>query len=129
MKTTGIVDVADSVGATDDVVIANGAPWPYFNVEPKRYRLRLLGGANARMWNMTFGNAPVYVIGSDDSYLDAPVKVNTVFMAPGERYDVKASYPEVVEELEKIATKARIDLGDRLKNMKGGNVREPGRAK
>jgi arylsulfatase len=48
---------------------------------------------------------------------------------PGERYDVKANYPEVVEELERIATEARNDLGDRLKNMKGANVREPGRVK
>ncbi len=48
---------------------------------------------------------------------------------PGERYDVKDYYPEVVEELEKIAAEARIDLGDRLKNIKGANVREPGRAK
>ncbi|HMK55227.1 MAG TPA: multicopper oxidase domain-containing protein [Dissulfurispiraceae bacterium] len=80
-----------------DVVIANGAPWPYYNVEPRRYRLRLLGGANARMWRLNFGQAPVYVIGSDDNYLDTPVPAvtatlpgvrNIVFIAPGERYDV-----------------------------------------
>jgi len=48
---------------------------------------------------------------------------------PGERYDVKAYYPEIIEELEKIAEDARKDLGDGLKNIKGANVREPGRAK
>lgn len=46
---------------------------------------------------------------------------------PGERYDVKNSYPEIVKELEKIATEAREDLGDDLTNSPGKNRREPGR--
>jgi len=84
-----------------DVAIVNGSPWPYMNAEPRRYRLRLLGGSNARMWRLNFGSVPVYVIGSDDNYLDAPVSAsvsavagsvpaanNTVFIAPGERVDV-----------------------------------------
>ncbi len=71
-----------------DVAIVNGAPWPVLNVEPRRYRFRLLGGANARMFNLDFGGAPIYVIGSDDNYLDKPAKVNKVFIASGERYDV-----------------------------------------
>jgi spore coat protein A len=77
-----------------DVAIVNGAPWPFLNVEPRRYRLRLLDGSNARMYNLKFGNinsgtsAPVYQIGADDAYLNSPVPVNTVFIAPGERADV-----------------------------------------
>ncbi len=83
-----------------DVAIANGVPWPYVNVEPRRYRFRLLAGSNARMWRLHFGTLPVYVIGSDDNYLDAPVPAtisgfgtipgdtNAVFIAPGERADV-----------------------------------------
>lgn len=47
---------------------------------------------------------------------------------PGERYDVKEQYPEVVEELSKIADEARADLGDGIMKIKGANVREPGRA-
>src|SRR5512135_1117992 len=42
-----------------DVAVVNGAPWPYYNVQPRRYRLRLLGGANARFWNLSFGAAKV----------------------------------------------------------------------
>jgi arylsulfatase len=46
---------------------------------------------------------------------------------PGERYDVKDSYPEVVEELQQLADVARQDLGDKLMNIEGKHVREPGR--
>jgi arylsulfatase len=46
---------------------------------------------------------------------------------PAEAYDVLAKYPEIAEELERIAEKARLDLGDDLKNVPGQNRREPGR--
>lgn len=45
---------------------------------------------------------------------------------PGERYDVKEFYPEVVAELKKLADEARADLGDDILNMKGQGRREPG---
>lgn len=46
---------------------------------------------------------------------------------PGERYDVRGSYPEVVAALEKIASDARADLGDDLTGHPGANRRKPGR--
>jgi arylsulfatase A-like enzyme len=45
---------------------------------------------------------------------------------PGERYDVKEFYPEVVAELKKLADEARSDLGDDLLNIQGQGRREPG---
>jgi FtsP/CotA-like multicopper oxidase with cupredoxin domain len=68
-----------------DVAIVNGAPWPVLNVEPRRYLFRIVDGSNARFYNLSFGSAPVFAIGADDNYLDAPVPVSTVFIAPGER--------------------------------------------
>lgn len=46
---------------------------------------------------------------------------------PGERYDVKEFYPEVVAELKKLADEARQDLGDDIQKREGKNRREPGR--
>ena len=46
---------------------------------------------------------------------------------PGERYDVQAMYPEVMTELQTLAEKARVDLGDDLTNRTGANVRPVGR--
>lgn len=45
---------------------------------------------------------------------------------PGERYDVRESYPEIAEALEKIAAEAREDLGDELTGHPGKGRREPG---
>ncbi len=85
-----------------DVAVVNGAPWPVLKVEPRRYLFRLLDGANARMWNMTFGDKtagenlpPVYVVGDDDNYLDAPVQVPNVFIAPGQRSYVIVDFSKV----------------------------------
>jgi len=48
---------------------------------------------------------------------------------PGEEYDVKELYPEIVKELEAYAELAREDLGDDLMDRKGNNVRNSGKLK
>ncbi|MEA4936255.1 MAG: sulfatase [Paludibacter sp.] len=48
---------------------------------------------------------------------------------PGERYDVQTMYPEVMNELMKIAEDARMDLGDVLTNHPGTNRRPIGNTK
>ena len=76
-----------------DVITVNGKSWPRFSVAPKRYRLRLLNGANVRFFNLQFrasgmSNAPFYVIGNDGGLLDKPVRVDHLLFSPGERYDI-----------------------------------------
>lgn len=44
---------------------------------------------------------------------------------PGERYDVKVQYPEIVSKLEALATAARADMGDDLTHQTGKNTRHP----
>jgi spore coat protein A len=97
-----------------DVAVVNGAPWPYLNVQPRRYRFRLLDGSNARFYNLSFGAAKVYVIGSDDNYLDDPVEVPTVFMAPGERYDVIVDFAGLNGQTITVGNDAMVPFPDGL---------------
>jgi FtsP/CotA-like multicopper oxidase with cupredoxin domain len=86
-----------------DVILVNGKVWPYLEVEPRKYRFRMLDGSNARfysLWLVEEGtNIPgpgFWQIGSDGGYLDTPVLLNDpsagspkrLVMAPGERADI-----------------------------------------
>jgi len=46
---------------------------------------------------------------------------------PGERYDVKNLFPDIVAELTKVAEEARDDLGDALTSREGRGCRPVGR--
>ena len=90
-----------------DVMTVNGKSWPYLRVEPRRYRLRLLNGSNARFLSMTLihqgsgkPGPAMWQIGSDGGLLDAPVKVSDaadpngleLVLAPAERADVMVDF-------------------------------------
>jgi spore coat protein A len=82
-----------------DVITVNGKSWPFLQVEPRRYRFRIVNGSNARFYRMGMVNAatgaagpPAWQIGSDGGLLNAPVQLANgglkLFLAPGERADV-----------------------------------------
>ena len=83
-----------------DTVLVNGKVWPFLEVEPRKYRFRILNSSNARFYHMklirtdTAGNpvggaVPVFhQIGSDQGFLPAPVHLTELLIAPAERMDV-----------------------------------------
>jgi spore coat protein A, manganese oxidase len=72
-----------------DVMMVNGKAWPYLEVEPRKYRLRILNAANARFFRFSFSDGrPFHQIGTDAGLLPAPVELKSVFMAPAERADI-----------------------------------------
>ena len=72
-----------------DTPLVNGAVRPYLEVEPRRYRFRILNASNARFWNLTIpGGPPAFQIGSDGGLFDRPVPVGNVLLLPAERADV-----------------------------------------
>ncbi|MGV3640793.1 MAG: sulfatase [Adhaeribacter sp.] len=58
---------------------------------------------------------------------DFPTALYNLERDPGERYDVYQQHPGIVAALEKIADKARADLGDDLQNKTGSQVRPAGK--
>jgi len=70
-------------------ITVNGTVWPYLAVEPRRYRVRLLNGANARFFRLHFEEAlPVWQIGTDSGLIEQPVPLRSLLLAPAERADL-----------------------------------------
>jgi FtsP/CotA-like multicopper oxidase with cupredoxin domain len=71
-----------------DVITVNGKSWPTLEVQPRRYRFRVLNGSNARFYimqlfdqqgvDMHVNGAPgpaIWQIGSDGGFFNDPVKL------------------------------------------------------
>ena len=72
-----------------DAMLVNGALMPHFEVQPRRYRFRVLNAANGRFFRLSLrGQKPFTQIGSDQGLLAAPVQQTNLFLAPGERADL-----------------------------------------
>ncbi|KAF2645789.1 phenol oxidase A [Massarina eburnea CBS 473.64] len=78
-----------------DVIHVNGQPWPFFNVEPRKYRFRILDSAISRNFDLFFVKStatstrlPFQVIASDSGLLERPVQVTDLKNAVAERYEI-----------------------------------------
>jgi bilirubin oxidase len=77
-----------------DVIEVNGQPWPFFAVEPRKYRFRFIGGGISRtfkayMTNQATGKAvPFTVVGGDAGLATHAVDTNNLTMSIGERWEV-----------------------------------------
>jgi spore coat protein A len=72
-----------------DAILVNGKLFPYLEVEPRKYRLRLLNVSNGRFLHLTFsGRLPLHQIATDLGLLPAPVRLDSLLVAPGERADL-----------------------------------------
>ncbi len=70
-------------------MLANGRLFPYVDVEPRKYRLRIMNGSNGRFFRLSIGKGlELHVIGSDQGLLTAPVTAKAFILAPAERSDV-----------------------------------------
>jgi spore coat protein A len=85
-----------------DLPVVNGAIYPYLDVEPRPYRLRILNGANSRFFNLYFNLAkrstdipslvPIIQIGSDGGFLPKPASLSKLLLGPAERADVVVDF-------------------------------------
>jgi spore coat protein A len=82
-----------------DTVLVNGKVWPVLEVEPRKYRFRILNASNARFYHLTLNEArgakstgrsgPAFIqIGTDGGFLPAPVRLTELTIGVAERFDV-----------------------------------------
>jgi len=75
--------------AFGELHLVNGKLFPYLEVEPRRYRFRVLNAANGRFYRLSVpAGVTMHQIGTDQGLLAAPVAVAHVLLAPAERADL-----------------------------------------
>ena len=95
--TTGLLafDLFNLDGILGDKFLVNGKIQPFLQVQPRRYRFRLLDTGPSRFYeffltdpNHLGANNPFFVIANDGNLLPAPVQVTSVRIGVAERVDV-----------------------------------------
>jgi len=88
-------DLFNLDGILGDKFLVNGTIQPFFTVQPRRYRFRLLDTGPSRFYeffltdlnNLNAKNA-FWLIGTDGNLLPNPIQVQSVRVGPAERVDV-----------------------------------------
>lgn len=88
-----------------DLAVANGATFPFLEVEPRPYRLRVLNAANSRFFNLYLNMAksptdiPSLVtfdqIGTGGGLLPGPVHLQHLLLGPAERADLIVDFSKL----------------------------------
>ncbi|MEJ7894660.1 MAG: multicopper oxidase family protein [Solirubrobacteraceae bacterium] len=76
-------------GVLGDVILVNGVPQPFHDVDARRYRFRLYNVSNKRDYAFKLSNGQSMTqIGTDSGLLPAPVSRKSIRLGPAERADV-----------------------------------------
>ncbi|HEY7461350.1 MAG TPA: multicopper oxidase [Gemmatimonadota bacterium] len=89
-----------------DTIVVNGRTWPFLEIEPRRYRFRVLNGCNSRFLILKLVTDPLatrpaepvlpfWQIGADGGFLPAPVLLDSLLLGPAERADVIVDFTRV----------------------------------
>jgi spore coat protein A len=84
-------------------LLVNGRIFPYLDVKPRKYRLRLLNSSNASFYRLSFSPEDLgaakplefFQIGSEQGFLEVPAKINTLILGPGERADLIMDFSDM----------------------------------
>lgn len=82
-----------------DIIQVNEQPWPYFSVEPRKYRLRIFDMSLSRPYDLHVeddgGNwLDFKVIAADSGLLSNAVDTNDLTIAMGERYEIVIDFAQ-----------------------------------
>src|SRR5215472_12969706 len=93
-----VFDLFNLDGILGDKFLVNGTIQPFFQVQPRRYRFRLLDTGPSRFYSFYLtGNVgrsgspttnPFWLIGTDGNLIPHPIQVQNVRVGPAERVDI-----------------------------------------
>jgi spore coat protein A len=82
-----------------DTPVVNGKAYPYLEVQPRRYRLRILNGSNSRFYHLWFGDGrtrlPFWLIGIGGGLRGDALRSTDLLMAPADRADIVIDFASV----------------------------------
>ena len=104
------------VDGSGNTLLVNGVPQPYFKVEARKYRFRLLNASNDDFYNFSLSNSQaMQQIGNEGGLLPAPVSRTSIPLSPAERADV-------VIDFSKVAVGTSVKLSSSNSWRSGGDV-------
>jgi len=76
-------------GVFGDTILVNAVPTPFFQVQRRRYRFRILDGSTARWYRLVLSTGdPLVVIASDGGLLPRAVETPDLLIGPSMRYEI-----------------------------------------
>jgi bilirubin oxidase len=83
-----------------EMIQVNEQPWPYLEVEPRKYRFRIYDMSVSRPYDLYLVDEDgtwldFQVIASDSGYFGHPVRTNDLTIAMGERYEIIVDFAGV----------------------------------
>ncbi len=77
------------MGMVGDFILVNGTMKPQLKVKKRRIRLRILNGANAKIYNLRFSDGRKFLqIATDGGFLAKPVTLTELQLSPAERAEI-----------------------------------------
>ena len=115
-------------------ILANGKVFPYYEVEPCRYRLRLLNSSNGSYYRLSLSPEakvsseplPFVQIGTEQGLLSAPAEMDLLILGPGERADLLVDFRDHAGRQVILRTDVAIIMQFRVSaSRSGGPVTSP----
>lgn len=72
-----------------DTIVVNGKIWPHLDVEPRKYRFRILNASNLRAYGISLSNGGTFTqIGTELGLKQESVEIDSFILEPAERIDL-----------------------------------------
>jgi spore coat protein A, manganese oxidase len=122
-----VADVADAPWVENvqgDVHLINGKLFPFLEVEPRRYRFRMVNASNGRFYFFSLsGSTKMVQIGTDQGLLPAPVPLTSMLIAPAERADIVIDFSEAAGQTVSLLSQTQPILEFRVAPLSGPRVK------
>jgi len=114
-------------------ILVNGKIFPFHEVEPRRYRLRLLNSSNGSYYKLNFSpeanftseTLSFHQIASEQGFLSAPAESNLLILGPGERSDILFDFSAHAGKQVILRTDVAIIMQFRVSARSSSQTAEP----